>query len=1198
MIRRFVVEALVAAGLVMLVAAPVAAQAGDDAGAARAITSVSVRSDVGGAQVTFSASAPIVYEGKRVTDPMRLALWFPQTAIGSELGTTPQVFDEGVLAKVLVGPDASSPGTTKAALYLRQAIRIDQELSPDRRTLTITLGVFRADTPVDAVPAVEAPVACAMIEGASVTPSESGDGMQLTISASRPVTFEKRERGIDRMSVDIRDAVLGDSAPREVAVSTGGVRAARLAQLSLQPPVVRATLDLETSADHDVRLLAEGRTVAIALKPLAANAAIEVTPGASPPAPMGEGALTAALGAEAARMSASAIYTQVAALPKPDEMLPAPTAEATEPTPELDAPLPVPAPLAGGLKGALPAFDMPASAPGPVDVAQADLRPRRPIAEGPAMDPEAPSLADPGIRFPGTPLPMALQMLAYHYDKSVIVDESVQGSLALTLDEAVDFEKALGIITMMKDLAWKKVGDAYVVASKEKIQGIVPPSERTVTTYMPQMLGAASLVEVLGKAHPNVFAKEDKEAGIVILIGQPDEVSAALTTLRQADGGDTAEPLPAGETETGSLGRGTQVYALMAGDPQQMSGFVTQIIGDQVKITVQPGSANLVIQGPAAKVNQAVALLRDLESKTGERVSVSYTTTPAKGSGGASSTAIIEQALKTAYPYITVQPVPETDTLLLTGPQKSVDDAIAYARQLEQSGATWYDTVSEYISSEIDAITLARLATNAYPSCRFDSDLSSGRVIVMGPKEDVGKAKASLEAWDTPGATNAIPFEYAPAHADPIDLARMVNEQGTAVTAEVSQSGLTVILTGSPRALGAALTIVEAFDKPEGDRPAESDISVVVQLDHVDVNFAYETVNGYFEAVREGVTVVGRPAPTAAPMASVGSAAFGMPGAQGLMPGQIGSLVPGATAPPTGPESVVPGASSLKAGGVLAVVPDELSHRLTIVGPKSLVDRALALIEELDVPQHQVTMHAMIVDWDRTADSNVGTQWDFGTLRWTEHGSQSPFGADQITNPNEDYNSGIMFSTLDRGVFDFKSLLNFVKTNRSAKLLARPNVKALDGQQGRIQIGDELRFQVIQLQGAERQPIFTTETVDAGIILEFTPRIANDGTVTAKLMAEVSTISGYVQGIPQLSKREASTTVRLQDGQTMVIAGLIREDELKIIEKLPILGDIPFFGRLFQNRKITKRPQELLVFLTPQIEYADDPNLTAEKPAF
>jgi type IV pilus assembly protein PilQ len=100
------------------------------------------------------------------------------------------------------------------------------------------------------------------------------------------------------------------------------------------------------------------------------------------------------------------------------------------------------------------------------------------------------------------------------------------------------------------------------------------------------------------------------------------------------------------------------------------------------------------------------------------------------------------------------------------------------------------------------------------------------------------------------------------------------------------------------------------------------------------------------------------------------------------------------------------------------------------------------------------------------------------------------------------------------------------------------------------------------------------------------------------MSAEVSTISGYVDGIPQLSTRKAQTKVRLLDGQTMVIGGLIREEEVKIMEKLPILGDIPFFGRLFQNRRETSRPQELLIFLTPQIEYADGRSSVAEKPTF
>jgi len=289
---------------------------------------------------------------------------------------------------------------------------------------------------------------------------------------------------------------------------------------------------------------------------------------------------------------------------------------------------------------------------------------------------------------------------------------------------------------------------------------------------------------------------------------------------------------------------------------------------------------------------------------------------------------------------------------------------------------------------------------------------------------------------------------------------------------------------------------------------------------------------------------------------------------------------------PYGYGPFAPTAGQLAANRQLVVVGDEESHRLTLVGPKSLVDRAMAMLEELDVPQHQVTLHALIVDVSQDLSKNVGTTWQFGNMRLNER---------EIAVSDQGFNNGISFGQLDRSLLGFEAALNFVQSDADAKLLARPNVKALDGKEAEIRVGQELRFQTVQI--VSGTAITDIEEVDVGILLKFKPRIANDGTITAELEAEASSISGFsAEGIPQKSLRNAKTTVRIHNGQTMVIGGLISEEEIERITKVPILGDIPFFGRLFRNRQVSRRPQELLVFLTPEIEYAGGEVLQAEGP--
>lgn len=1195
MTRMLFIGALVAAGLA---ACPVAALPGsvNDAAVQSGVVDMDVYSDEYGARVTFSAATPIVYRSKRMVDPVRLALWFPQTTMAPALTAAPILLNDGALTKVLVAHDTDDPSLGKAVLYLRDHSRVRQEVSDDQRTLTITLGSPRADggteieIPAEPTPQAMIP-ACAVIEDACIERRTDRPGVELHIIATRPVTFEKRDRGVDRLSVDIQDAVLGEDTPRSIPIRSGGVQSVRLAQLSLQPPVVRATLELDTSADHAVRMLSDSRTVAIDLSPLAANAALEERHSA--PAPLGAISLPAALGG-VMPASPNSVYSEVITMPKAEEA----EASADETG---SAPAPAPAPFAQSVSAPAPGFSSPFSGVGvggTVHVAQAD-RPRRPEAESPAVDPTAPSLADPGIRFSGTSLGMALQLLAYHYDENVIVDDSVQGTLSMTLAEDVSFEEALGLITMMKDLAWKNVGEAYVVAAKDQIQHVIPPGARSVRTYVPQMLAPTALVSILERVHPAVYAQAEEEAGVVILVGIEDEVRDAIETLSRVDGGEAASTDAMTGVGVSGLGAGTHVFELTGGNPTEIADFVKSIVGEGVEINAQPGTPNLVVQGTPAKVREAVGLLTELQAKTGEYDTKVFEPMP-NADGSPADIATLGQALTANFaPYVEVTPGADGGSVMLRGPARTVEAAIRFARQFGTLDTKGYESIDHYdVTNAIDPAVLARLAYTAYPRCRFEVEASAARIVAMGPTADVTDALLKLADWDTLGSAESIPYDYPPICVDALDLKQQVDLLALDLDSDVR--GVILHLEGSPVAIEQAMATIRWYDRPAAEKPPQPAESVTVQLDHVDVTYAKNALTGYLQVAGNGASVLS--GTSQGPTASVGNAQFGMGGFGPFMSGGQGVMTPvsmGGSQGQPGSAGAVGGAEEapdLKE--FLAVVEDELTHRLTLVGPRNLIDRALALIDEIDVPQHQVTMNAMIVDWDRTDGSDIGTQWSFGSIRWTEHGSQAPFGTEQTGLSDKFYNGGIMFSTLDRGVFDFQSLLNFVKTSTSAKLLARPNVKALDGQQARIQIGDEFRFQTVQLQAAQAQPLFTTETVDAGIILQFTPRIANDGTVTAELLAEVSTIAGYVDGIPQLATRKAETTVRLLDGQTMVIGGLIREDEIEILEKLPILGDIPFFGRLFQNRRTSRRPQELLIFLTPQIEYADGDHLVAEKPVF
>ncbi len=1133
---------------------------------------VRVHADTGGARITFFAATPIRYEAKRLTNPTRLLMQFPGAVFDRDQASRPTIVGMGALAKVLLGQDSKNPSVANAVLYLRARPRVDIARSDDGCTLVVTFDSPRA-LPDETAPA--SPNTPAEIGVAELIRRATGEPIAIRLLADRAVRYEAKSSG-DDVILDIQGAVLAPGLPTSLPVNAGGIGSVALAQPSRD--TVRATLDLDGAGTYHVAPIENGCGVLVSLMPPAAPASLDLAPaphagGTAPPAPLGP------YGMNQAGFGGSP--TAPAPVSAPVATATMDTAKSTtlaEPPSGSDAPAPVPAPAPGVAPGTFETPNPPVivaggadeTAPGPQDV--------------PRVDPNAP--ANLQLAFTGTPLPVALSMLAYSHGRSVIVDDASVKDPAtgeprkVTMNvDGVDFEQAMNLLTMMSGLAWKKVGNAYVVASKERIQEVVPPSSRVVDRYTAQTLKPSELTKTLGWLHPAVFAEAYDDAGIIVLIGQAEEVAAALATLVRIDGGELEQPGAAQGTASHGASPGMQVYALSSGDPQKMQEFLKTVVGEELKVTQQPGTGALVLQGTPSRVSRAVALLKELEAKTGERVTVTYEPDRAEPA------AVIE-ALKKAFPLVDATPVAQTRTLLLTGTSRDIDAAVSFARALDQGGRIAYESVGDYAAASVDAASLARLASISFPTCKFETDLATNRIVAMGSKADVSTALDALRKWDAPGTGEPISYTYTPVNRTPDDMASLADELIKGMGAEVTATptDAVVVLNGAPARVAQVLTVLQEQDKPESQRPKSPDVIRVVQLDHVSTEYAYESIKNYFSAAKEGANVIGSNVGvrSAAPTGGIGQAMPVIPaavGALGYAPAAVGGAA-GPMPPAAEGAGAAPGgtAAELAVGRQMVVVGDEETHRITLVGPKALVERALALIDELDVPQHQVTLHAMIVDLDRTAAKDVGIEWDFGSVNLTERGSDDP-------DVPIGYNDGIGFSPLDRSIFDFQAVLNFVKTDQRSKLLARPNVKALDGQKARIQIGDELRFQVVQI--VNGTAVTDIEKVDVGIILEFTPRIANDGSLTAELSAESSTVSGFTAGVPQIATRRATTKVRLENGQTMVIGGLIRDEEIETIRKVPILSEIPFFGRLFKNRQVQRRPQELVIFLTPEIEYAD-----------
>ncbi len=249
---------------------------------------------------------------------------------------------------------------------------------------------------------------------------------------------------------------------------------------------------------------------------------------------------------------------------------------------------------------------------------------------------------------------------------------------------------------------------------------------------------------------------------------------------------------------------------------------------------------------------------------------------------------------------------------------------------------------------------------------------------------------------------------------------------------------------------------------------------------------------------------------------------------------------------------------------------DPNSKTLVITGKRSAVEAALLLAKQLDRPRKQVGILVTIHDISNDALRDVGTTWNFGD-----------------TTFQESQGKGINLGNITRTPLSVAATLAALEKTGASKLLARPNISVLDGERAFVLIGDRISYPVLVGYSQINAPIFSKEEERVGIYLQVSASISEDGTVTLSLYPQVSTITGYLSvngaSYPQVSTREAQTTLRVGSGQTIVLGGLLRDEDITEMEKVPLLSKIPFIGEIFKHRKVTKTKSQVIITVTPTV---------------
>lgn len=287
------------------------------------------------------------------------------------------------------------------------------------------------------------------------------------------------------------------------------------------------------------------------------------------------------------------------------------------------------------------------------------------------------------------------------------------------------------------------------------------------------------------------------------------------------------------------------------------------------------------------------------------------------------------------------------------------------------------------------------------------------------------------------------------------------------------------------------------------------------------------------------------------------------------------------------------GKSSLES--VPMVVADKDVNQLVIRAEPSLMAEISPIIEELDIPRAQVKIDAVIAEINMENVEAAGVQWLLGGTSGNTTplaGTNFTTGGNSISSIANSITSGT--PTLDTGAtvggvitdrnFSLGGILQIIESSSAANLLSNPSITVLDNKVGKVLVGQNIPVQTGSYNDTTGNPFTITERHDVGLTLQVTPHINANNEIRLEVLQLVEAISSEIstQGIIT-TKREIVTDVIVPDGEVLYLGGLFKNDQETINQKVPVLGDIPFFGALFRSSSTQLLSQNLVVYIRPTI---------------
>jgi general secretion pathway protein D len=488
------------------------------------------------------------------------------------------------------------------------------------------------------------------------------------------------------------------------------------------------------------------------------------------------------------------------------------------------------------------------------------------------------------------------------------------------------------------------------------------------------------------------------------------------------------------------------------------------------------------------------------------------------------------------------------------------------------------------------------------PNNTINANPGSNTLVVTDYADNLQRISQMIAAMDVPSATDleVIPLQ----HAIAVDIAPMVQklvDGGAAPGGAAAAGGTSAVVMADARTntlmvrapnaarLNLVRNLVQRLDRPGTAGVGGSGIHVVY-LRNADAAKLAQVLRAAFAsagggAASSGGGSSGSPSPsTPTTQAGVNTSAAG---------GSAGAS-PQATAP-------VGASAQPSTGGFIQADPS--TNSLIITASDALYKQLRAVIDQLDGRRAQIYIEAMIVEVSEQKLAEVGFQWAAGSgdntrvvggTNLSQGGVPGLFSL--IADPEAvgatatGLNVGIA-RRLASGKYSLGALATFLETNADGNVLSKPNMIALDNEEAKIVVGQNVPFVTGSYtnnnsNSGSVNPFTTVERKDVGLTLRVRPQVGEGGTVRMTVFQENSSVDASsrtnAQGLTT-NKSSIETTVVIDNGTTLVLGGLLKDEFSNGNSKVPVLGDIPVLGELFKSRSRSRNKTNLMVFLRPVV---------------